>query len=114
LSVPVGCSADSNILPLLETCLVAEPSAGFLSADLDRTLEPREEHAAYIANWLDVLKADTARSSRQPATRSERRLHQRPAAGGLRRLPADRGIRGSRFRPIDILYVVAYFHAEYL
>jgi antirestriction protein ArdC len=22
------------------------------------TLEPREDHAAYIANWLDVLKSD--------------------------------------------------------
>ena len=28
----------------------------FLGADLDLTLEPREDHAAYIANWLDVLK----------------------------------------------------------
>ena len=27
-------------------------------ADLDLTLEPREDHAAYIANWLDVLTAD--------------------------------------------------------
>ena len=27
-------------------------------SDLDLTLEPREDHAAYIANWLDVLKAD--------------------------------------------------------
>ena len=24
----------------------------------DLTLEPREDHAAYIANWLDVLTAD--------------------------------------------------------
>jgi Zincin-like metallopeptidase len=30
----------------------------FLCADLDLTREPREEHAAYIANWLDVLTAD--------------------------------------------------------
>jgi len=36
---------------------VAELGAAFLCADLDLTLEPREEHAAYIANWLDVLKA---------------------------------------------------------
>jgi len=27
-------------------------------SDLDLTLEPREDHAAYIANWLDVLTAD--------------------------------------------------------
>jgi antirestriction protein ArdC len=35
-----------------------ELGAAFLCADLDLTLEPREDHAAYIANWLDVLKAD--------------------------------------------------------
>jgi Zincin-like metallopeptidase len=38
--------------------LVAELGAVFLCADLDLTLEPREDHAAYNANWLDVLKAD--------------------------------------------------------
>jgi antirestriction protein ArdC len=38
--------------------LVAELGAAFLCADLDLTLKPREDHAAYIANWLDVLKAD--------------------------------------------------------
>jgi len=37
---------------------VAELGAAFLCADLDLTLEPREEHAADIGNWLDVLKAD--------------------------------------------------------
>jgi hypothetical protein len=38
--------------------LVAELGAAFLCTDLALTLEPREEHAAYIANWLDVLEAD--------------------------------------------------------
>lgn len=38
--------------------LVAELGAAFLCADLDLTLEPREDHAAYIANWLDVLTGD--------------------------------------------------------
>ena len=38
--------------------LVAELGAAFLCADLDLTLEPRADHAAYIAHWLDVLKAD--------------------------------------------------------
>lgn len=38
--------------------LVAELGAAFLCADLDLALEPREDHAAYIANWLEVLKAD--------------------------------------------------------
>jgi hypothetical protein len=53
--------------------LVAELGAAFLCADLDLTLEPHEDHAAYIANWLDVLKADhraifTAASHAQRAT----------------------------------------------
>jgi antirestriction protein ArdC len=38
--------------------LVAELGAAFLCADLDLTLEPREDHAAYIANWLEILKSD--------------------------------------------------------
>ncbi len=38
--------------------LVAELGAAYLCADLDLTLEPREDHTAYIANWLDVLKSD--------------------------------------------------------
>jgi antirestriction protein ArdC len=38
--------------------LVAELGAAFLSADLDLTPEPREDHAAYIACWLKKLKED--------------------------------------------------------
>jgi antirestriction protein ArdC len=38
--------------------LVAELGSAFLCADLDLTLEIREDHAAYIASWLDVLKND--------------------------------------------------------
>ncbi len=38
--------------------LVAELGAAFLSADLDLTLEPRADHAAYIGSWLEVLKND--------------------------------------------------------
>lgn len=38
--------------------LVAELGSAFLSADLDLTLEPREDHAAYIGSWLKVLKND--------------------------------------------------------
>ena len=38
--------------------LVAELGAAFLCADLDLTLKPREDHASYIANWLEVLKSD--------------------------------------------------------
>jgi antirestriction protein ArdC len=38
--------------------LVAELGSAFLSADLGITPEPREDHAAYIANWLKVLRDD--------------------------------------------------------
>ena len=38
--------------------LVAELGAAFLCAHLDLALEPREDHASYIANWLTVLKDD--------------------------------------------------------
>jgi antirestriction protein ArdC len=39
--------------------LVAELGAAFLCADLGLELTPREDHAAYLANWLEVLKGDT-------------------------------------------------------
>ena len=53
--------------------LVAEIGAAFLSADLGITPETREDHAAYIASWLKVLKDDkraifTAASLAQKAT----------------------------------------------
>jgi antirestriction protein ArdC len=38
--------------------LVAELGSVFLSADLDLTPETREDHAAYIASWIEVLKND--------------------------------------------------------
>jgi antirestriction protein ArdC len=38
--------------------LVAELGAAFLCSDLGLALEPREDHAAYIASWLQVLKDD--------------------------------------------------------
>jgi antirestriction protein ArdC len=38
--------------------LVAELGSAFLCADLDLTPEVREDHAAYIADWLKVLKND--------------------------------------------------------
>jgi antirestriction protein ArdC len=39
--------------------LVAELGSAFVCADLDLRQEPREENAAYIANWLQVLKQDS-------------------------------------------------------
>jgi len=38
--------------------LVAELGAAFLCADLGVALEPREDHASYIASWLEVLRGD--------------------------------------------------------
>jgi len=38
--------------------LVAELGAAFLCADLELALEPREDHASYIASWLRVLATD--------------------------------------------------------
>ncbi len=38
--------------------LVAELGAAFLCADLGLAPEPREDHAAYIASWIQVLKND--------------------------------------------------------
>lgn len=38
--------------------LVAELCAAFVCADLGLAVEPRPDHAAYIASWLKVLKED--------------------------------------------------------
>jgi antirestriction protein ArdC len=38
--------------------LVAELGAAFLCADLELTPEVRDDHASYIASWLQVLKND--------------------------------------------------------
>jgi len=38
--------------------LVAELGAAFLCADLELTPEVRDDHAAYLATWLEVLKND--------------------------------------------------------
>jgi antirestriction protein ArdC len=38
--------------------LVAELGAAFLSADLELTPDVRDDHAAYIASWIKVLKND--------------------------------------------------------
>jgi len=38
--------------------LVAELAAAFLAADIGFEPQPREDHAAYLATWLKVMKAD--------------------------------------------------------
>jgi antirestriction protein ArdC len=67
---------------------VAELGAAFLCADLDLTLEPRKDHAAYIANWLNVPKADnraifTAASHAQRAAAFINGLQPAASAGSL-------------------------------
>ncbi len=39
--------------------LVAEMAAAFLCADLGIEASPREDHAAYLAGWLSILKQDS-------------------------------------------------------
>lgn len=38
--------------------LVAELGSAFLCADLGLAAAPREDHASYLASWLEVLKSD--------------------------------------------------------
>jgi len=52
--------------------LVAELGAAFLCADFGISNEPRPDHAAYLAHWLEILRADkralfTAASKAQAA-----------------------------------------------
>lgn len=37
---------------------MAELGSAFLAADLGLYLEPREDHAAYLASWIKVLQGD--------------------------------------------------------
>lgn len=64
--------------------LVAELGSAFLSADLDLTPEVRDDHAAYIASWIKVLKDDKRAifSAASHAQRAADFLHglQKPAA----------------------------------
>lgn len=65
--------------------LVAELGAAFLCADLGITPEPREDHAAYLAHWLEVLKADKRAifSAAAHAQRATDYLHQMQKAEQL-------------------------------
>ena len=65
---PTGPSTRSALRAISAACagamkampeeLVAELGAAFLCADLGITPEVRDDHAAYIASWLTVLKND--------------------------------------------------------
>lgn len=62
--------------------LVAELGAAFLCADLGLELQPREDHAAYIESWLNVLQNDKRFifSAAAFAQRAVDFLHQRQSA----------------------------------
>lgn len=66
--------------------LVAELGTAFVCADLAITPEPREDRAAYIASWLEVLKNDKRAifTAASHAQRAADYLHglQGPAASG--------------------------------
>ncbi len=51
--------------------LVAELGAAFLAADLGLSLEPRPDHASYLASWIKVLQNDTG-AILQAAAHAER------------------------------------------
>ena len=51
--------------------LVAELGAAFLAADLGLAIEPRPDHASYIASWIKVLQNDS-RAIVQAAAHAER------------------------------------------
>lgn len=63
--------------------LVAELGAAYLCADLDLAPVIREDHAAYVASWLKVLKEDTRAifSAAAHAQRAVDYLHALQSAG---------------------------------
>jgi len=55
----VETSAEDGTAPWLSNWpLVAKLGAALLCVDLELALEPRQDHASYIANWLTVLRND--------------------------------------------------------
>src|SRR5712671_1579904 len=62
--------------------LVAELGSAFLCADLELEQEAREENAAYIATWLEVLKNDNRAifAAAAKAQRAADYLHQKATA----------------------------------
>ena len=63
--------------------LIAELGASFLCADLGVTLEPRADHAEYIAVWLKVLRGDSRAifTAASHAQRAAEYLHGLETAG---------------------------------
>lgn len=62
--------------------LVAELGAAFLAADLGLCIEPRPDHASYIASWIKVLQNDK-RAIVQAAAHAERAVAYLHSAAAL-------------------------------
>jgi hypothetical protein len=102
--------------------LVAELGAAFVCADLDLTPEPRPDHAAYIANWLTVLKnekraifiAASQRAADFPSNTSPAVRHDRAAREPLPRYGAVEGAlaRGLLSPCADLHPCTKQFHAS--
>ena len=87
--------------------LVAELGSAFLCADLELHQEPREENAAYIATWLEVLKNDNRAifAAAAHAQRAADYLNQN------RRRAGPRDLRGLMHIIYDVLLVDAFLSA---
>jgi antirestriction protein ArdC len=81
--------------------LVAELGAAFLCAELGITVEPRTDHAQYLAHWLSVLKADKRAIFTAASKAAE-------ASAFLRDLAWQHGRDGSEFSICDA-YLDNYF-----
>ena len=83
--------------------LVAELGSAFLSADLDLTPEVRDDHAAYIASWIKVLKNDkrTIFTAASHAQRAADFLH----GTAIRIRPGGRGLSGRVMAKPDTIVI---------
>ena len=74
--------------------LVAELGSAFLAADLELTPEVRDDHAAYIASWIKVLKDDKRAifTAASHAQRAADFLHGLQKSAPARRTPRERGV----------------------
>jgi len=79
--------------------LVAEIGAAFLCADLGITPETRDDHAAYIASWLKVLK-DDKRAIFTTASHAQKAASAQLAGAGMTATGRASPARPFPFRPI--------------
>ena len=79
--------------------LVAELGAAFLCADLGLTPEVRDDHAAYIASWLKVLRNDKLAvfTAAAHAQRAADYLHQLQPSGRIHDASSNAASISSRF-----------------